>query len=169
MYETGEYIHYGSTGLCRVEEITTLGSSDDERERLYYRLIPMSGQNGVIYTPVDNQKVPMRRALGRAEAEDLIADMPRIELLAIPAGKHAEDAYKAALSSTDCHVWVALIKTLNTRRARRAEQGRRPTSTEERYFREAHERLNTELANAVGIRPGEVDDFIEEKLSAQPV
>ncbi len=167
MYETGEYIHYGSTGLCRIEEITTLDSSDGNSERLYYRLMPIGSNRGLIYTPVDNQKVPMRRALARSEAEDLIAHMPQIEMLSVPSGKHAEDAYKAALSSLDCQVWVALIKTLNSKRAVRAQQGRRPTSTEERYYREAHERLNTELANAVGIMPGEVDDFIEDRLSMQ--
>ncbi len=164
MYKAGDYIHYGSAGLCRVEEVTKLQMSEEDEERLYYRLIPLNGQRSVVYTPVDNQKVPMRRALDKGEAEELIRDMPAIELLAVPVGKHAENAYKEALASIDCRVWVALMKTLVQRRENRAAQGRKATSTEERYYREVHERLIAELGNAVGIRPGEVDEFISKQL-----
>ena len=79
MFKPGEYIHYGSSGLCRVEEITKLNVSGADKDRLYYRLSPMEGQGGVIYTPVDNQKVQMRRVLSTEEAKQLIDSIPDIQ------------------------------------------------------------------------------------------
>ncbi len=165
MFKAGDYIHYGAVGLCRIEEITTLNMSGASQEKLYYHLTPITKSGGAIYTPVDNQKVPMRRALSREEADELLRQMPTLEVLTLPAGnKHAEAMYKDALSSPDCRVWVRLVKTLYYSREARKASGKKATSTQERYYREAQERLDTELANAMGVNPQEVLRFIEESL-----
>ena len=56
MFQPGELVVYGSTGVCRVEEVTRPNLSGADRERLYYRLKPLQ-QDGVIYTPVENRCV----------------------------------------------------------------------------------------------------------------
>lgn len=70
---------YGSTGVCRVLSIDRrqerVGSI--RQERLYYQLKPIY-QGGLIYTPVDNDKVSMRPIISRQEAEDLISEIPTL-------------------------------------------------------------------------------------------
>ena len=164
MFQPGEYIHYATSGLCRVEEITTLQMSGADSARLYYRLTPVYGHGSTIFTPVDNPKVAMRRAMTAKEADALIASIPQIEELAIPEEKHREQSYKDALMSVDCRNWVQVIKTLYNRRQNRLAQGRKVTSTDERYMRSAQERLYTELAVALGKEREEMEDYISSVL-----
>lgn len=162
MYKEGDYIHYGSAGLSRIEELTAMKMSETDEERLYYRLCPVKGRGSVIYTPVDNHKVKMRAALTRSEAQSLLDAWPTIDMLQLPIGKHTEEACKAALASLDSYVWAALIRTLTARRERRLAAGRKVTSTEERYLREARERLYTELAFALDTTDSEVESRIKQ-------
>ena len=78
MFKTGDYIHYSTNGLCRVEEVTTLDFDGADRSRLYYRLVPVEGKGSTIFTPVDNPKVSMRLAMTREEAEELKKAVGRI-------------------------------------------------------------------------------------------
>ena len=165
MFEPGDYIHYSSSGLCRVEEITTLNMSGADQKRLYYRLVPLEGHGSTIYTPVDNQKVPMRRALSMEEASRLIDELPGIDLISIHDEKKREQAYKDALASADCKDWVGLIKTLYGRRNQRLKEGKKVTATEEKYYQAALGRLNAEIALAMGIEKNEVEAFINKRVS----
>ena len=79
MFQAGDLVVYGSTGVCRVEGITQPGTSGADRDRQFYLLKPLQ-QDGVIYTPVDNAKVPMRPVISREEAEArLRSQFPALE------------------------------------------------------------------------------------------
>ena len=167
MFEVGSCIYYATSGLCRVEEITSLDISGADAGRLYYRLVPMDGRGGTIYTPVDNKKVPMRRAMNSQEAGQLIDAMPEIGLLEIPSERLREQTYKEALLSPDCKSWVKMIKTLYKRRKDRYAQGKKDTAIEERYFRSAVERLNSELACALNLDKAVVEQYILERIGSR--
>ena len=66
MFQAGDLLVYGTTGVCRVLSIDRrqerVGST--RQERLYYQLKPIY-QGGLIYTPVDNDKVSMRPIISR--------------------------------------------------------------------------------------------------------
>lgn len=160
MFRPGEYIHYGSSGLCKVEEVTKLEVSWADKDRLYYRLTPLEGQGGVIYTPVDNQKVAMRRALNREEAQELIDSIPAISELWIAEEKQREQNYKQALKSPDCRSWIQIIKTLYMRKQSRIAQGRKITATDEKYLKSAENRLYSELALALGQDKNDMEQYI---------
>ena len=167
MFRTGDYIHYSTNGLCRVEEVTTLDFNGADRSRLYYRLIPVEGKGSTIFTPVDNPKVSMRLAMNRNEAEELIDSMPGIETLWIPDEKAREQRYKSALASQDGRSWVQIIKTLYLRRQDRLAHGRKVTSTDEKYLRAAENLLYTELSMALGIKKEDMETYITDRLERE--
>ena len=78
MFQSGELVVYGSTGVCRVEGYAGPDQPGGDRGRRYYLLKPL-WQDGVIYAPVDSEKVPMRPVMSRMEAEALIDRMPGIQ------------------------------------------------------------------------------------------
>ena len=71
MYQVGELVVYGTTGVCRVEGFGTPDPMD-RSGRQYYQLKPLY-QDGVIYTPVEGGKVPMRPVMS-AEAARALAE-----------------------------------------------------------------------------------------------
>ena len=78
MFQPGDLVVYGSTGVCRVEEITHPNMTGADRNKAYYLLKPLY-QDGVIYTPAENSKVAMRPVISSEEAEELIDLIPTIQ------------------------------------------------------------------------------------------
>ena len=164
MYQKGEYIHYSTNGLCRVDDITTLEMDGADKDLLYYRLTPLEGKGGTIYAPVDSDKVVMRRALTRDEADSLINAMPGISAMTIPEDRNREKSYRQAIASADCRQWTALIKALYQRRKTRQEMGKKVTATEEKYYNSVCQLLYSELGLALGIEPASMEEYITDRL-----
>lgn len=164
MFKPGEYIHHESNGLCRVEEITKLDISGADKDRWYYRLLPLEGLGGVVFTPVDNQKVQMRRAMTEQEAKELIDSIPEVPELWIAEEKQREQKFKQALKSTDCKCWIQIIKTLYLRKQSRIAQGRKITAMDEKYLKSAENRLYAELAIALGREKKDMEAYITKRI-----
>ncbi len=149
MYQIGELVQYGNSGVCRIEEIVQ-GVPGLQKDTRCYLLIPVSGRDGRIYSPVDSGKVKMRRILSSEEVKDLMGKAPQIEELTIVNEKQCESIYKEELYSVDCYRWLGLLKTLYARRAARLEAGKKVTATDERYLKNVEERLKEELSIVIG-------------------
>jgi len=167
MFERGEYIVYGTSGVCRVENITTMKLDGVSAERLYYELVPVGKAGGRIFTPVDSGKTPMRRIMNREEVARLIAQIPEIQTLWVANEKQREENYKACMRTCDCREWVRIIKTLYQRKQERTAQGKKVTATDERYLRMAKECLYSELEIPLGIPKEELEGYITQQIERE--
>lgn len=134
------------------------------KDRLYYILRPDGETEGKIYTPVDNQKMVMRRLLTKEEAEELISEIPEIEMLGIENEKQREDAYKECIRSCQCRELLRMIKTIKFRKRDRLSRGKKATSTDEKYLKTAEENLYTELSMLLNVPKNKMEDYIHEKI-----
>lgn len=164
MFEKGEFIIYGTSGVCQVEDVTTMDMSSVPQDRLFYVLLPDSQKGGRIFVPVDSQKTVMRRILNHEEAMELIERIPDIEELWIGNEKMREETYKACLWSGDCREWIRIIKTLYIRRLKRSAQGKKITSTDERYLHLAEDYLYSELEKALKVPKERMESYITERI-----
>ena len=112
MFEKGEYVVYGSKGVCEITDISTINISGMNREKLYYFLRPVNDRDAKIFIPVDSDKIQMRRILTQEEAESLVDSIPRIGCLWIADEKQREYSYRQAVNGCDCRDWVRILKTL---------------------------------------------------------
>ena len=168
MFEKGEYIVYGHNGICKVEDITHLNLSGVDKGKLYYVLAPLGKKESRIYYPVDREKDGRaRRTITRAEAEQLLSEIPQIGLIEVVNDKMREDIYKQALYSSDCRNWISMVKTLFLRRQDRLRHGKRIASVDERYMKMAEEALYSELAFALDKSKEEMADFIIDRIEHQ--
>ena len=164
MFEIGTYVVYGNTGICRIEDITTLDIPGTDKERLYYVMSPIHEQGSRDYLPVDNTRVVLREVIAPKEALELIDRIPRIEELDIGNEKLREDKYKEMARKSDCESWISIIKTVYLRRQERASQGKKITATDEQYYRLAVEHLYCELGFALDKNPDEIEQFITDRI-----
>ena len=72
MFRVGDFVVYGSNGVCQVQKIGPLESAGMPKDRVYYTLHPQYVKGSTIFTPVDNQKVIIRPVLSREEAMELV-------------------------------------------------------------------------------------------------
>lgn len=164
MFQIGEYIVYGSTGVCVVEKIGSIDVPGMSKDRVYYTLRPCYEKKSTIFTPVDNTKVIMRYVIGKEEALELIDNIHQMGCLVISDEKHREIEYKECFLKCDCKELIKMMNTIYIRRQERLAQGKKVTAKDDRYYHMAEDNLFGELAIALGIEKNEVKDFIKNRV-----
>ena len=166
MYQKGELILYGSTGVCRVTDVVSKKFSRTEPEKLYYILTPLY-QSGTITTPVENGKVFTRPVISRDEAISLIDTIPHIEAEAYHNTnlQQLESHYKQELESHDCRDLLRLTMSTYQKKKEREQAKLKFGAVDRRYMERAEDLLFGELAVALDIEREDVQAFIEERLS----
>lgn len=160
MFEKGEYIIYGRSGICKIEDITHLNLSGADKKRLYYVLAPLNIKGSKVYFPVDKEDANARRLISEKDAWALLDEIEDIPEIWIANEKLREESYRRALNSCDYRQWVAIIKTLYTRRQERLSRGKKMAATDERYLKLAEDALYSELAFVMGKNKAEMEPFI---------
>ena len=164
MFQVGEYIVYGTNGICRVEDVCP-SPFDPSDTRTYYLLVPLNNpMSSTIYTPVDNDRVPMRRLMTKGEIEALIADMPRIELLTVPVEKQRREIYRATIGTLAPHGYVQVIKTVHRRREELTAAHKHFPVTDLEYGRLAKHLLYSECAHVLGLSEENIEEYIHSRI-----
>ncbi|MDD6071420.1 MAG: CarD family transcriptional regulator [Clostridiales bacterium] len=164
MFKVGEYVVYGMNGVCRVEDIGPMSLSGVDSDRLYYTLLPLYTKGSRVYTPVDNQKVVMRRVITKAEVCALMDGWKETVFIEAENDKSREAAYKEALRSCDCKEWIRIIHTTTRRKEERVAQGKKMSACDERYLKLAQDSLFGEFAVSLEIEKSEVESYLEHRL-----
>lgn len=163
MYQTGDMIIYGSTGVCQVKEIV-----DRELEKgvtkPFYVLDPLY-QDGVIMIPVDT-KVFMRPVITREEALELIDRIPTMQPDAYHNSvlRELEEHYCSYLKSHRCEDLIELAMSIYCKKQDLAQQNRKFGAMDERFMKRAEDLLDGELSVALGIEKNEVGAFISARV-----
>ena len=167
MYQAGDLILYGSTGVCRVTEIVAKKLSRTEPEKMHYILDPLY-QAGTITTPVDNTKIFTRPVISRQEALDLIDSIPGLDAQAYHNQnlQQLENHYKQAIGSHDCRDLLLVTMSTYRKKKEREDAKLKFGAVDRRYMERAEALLFGELAVALDIAREQVEEFIQERLTA---
>lgn len=167
MFQPGELLVYGTTGVCRMEGITRLDQTGPNKNKQYYVLKPLF-QDGVIYSPVDHQKVPIRSVITREEADALIDLIPtlQVEACRAPTLQALSQYYQTAIRSHDCKDLMELMMSLYIKRQQAEAQNRHLGMVDERYMKQAERLLHGEFSAALGIPFEEVPDYIAKRVGS---
>ncbi len=167
MFKIGEFVVFGTDGVCMIEDIGALEMEGVAKDRQYYTLSPVgkSGHNR-IFAPVDGKRVVMRRILSLDEAESFVNKLDDIGRLKIPDERKREETYKAVLQSCDYVRITELIKEIYARRKERAAAGKKLPSVDERYFAAAENSLYSELELSLNMDKDELRSYMEKSVSA---
>ena len=164
MYQIGERVVYGQTGVCEIEDIGPLDIHGAKKEKVYYTLHPVY-QNGRIFAPIDTV-VYMRPVITKEEVLNIINRIPDIEkdVYENRNPRLLNEHYKLYLKSGDFIDLIRLVRAIYAKGELAAEKGHKLSQVDENYMKRAEELLHNELACALGIHPEEVKDFITNRL-----
>ena len=164
MFEVGEHIVYGTNGICRVEEICK-SPYDAADTRTYYLLIPVNNpMSSTIYTPVDNERVPMRRLMTREQIDALIAAIPAIETLIVPVEKQRREIYRTTIGTLAPEGYVQVIKTVHRRREELTAAHKHFPVTDLEYGRLAKHLLYSDCAHVLGLAEESMEEYIASRI-----
>lgn len=160
MFEVGDYVVHGNSGICVVKDISPIDMPGAASGRLYYILSTVGNVESRIYSPVDNVKVVLRKILTADEARHIINDIPDIPETEFANEKFVENQYKEMISSCDIRRLISLVKSLRHKQAKRVADGKKITSTDERYLKRAEYGVVSELALSLGMEREEVIEIL---------
>ncbi|MGI6254549.1 MAG: CarD family transcriptional regulator [Acutalibacter sp.] len=164
MFQPGDFVVYGSSGVCRVVKVGALESRAADPSREYYTLQPVF-ESEMIYSPVDSG-VFMRPAMTKEQAQNFIREIPHIQGDVCnernPANLRVH--YEAFLQSHQCRQLVSLIKGIRCKCRETEKKGRKMGQVDQRYRKKAEGLLHGELAIALGIPLDQVESYIQENM-----
>jgi len=145
MFGKGEIVFYENKGVCEVMDVITMNLQGIPKDKLFYVLHPYFTKDDKIFTPIDNDKIIMRKLITKEEVDQLVGEISEIEELIIDNEKMREETYKECIRSCECKQWVRIIKTLKKRRNRRIQDGKKTTASDDRYLKLAENNLYSEI------------------------
>ncbi len=166
MYRVGDLVLYGSTGVCRVEEIKEQQFPTTGEVRLYYVLSPLY-ESCVISVPVDSDKVFIRPIISKEEAKQIIDKMPSTQAPVYHSrvSRELSEHYETLLKSHDCDSLVELTMSIYTKKQSLLHQKRKFGAVDERFLKRAEDLLFGELAAALEIPRDQVQSYIASRLA----
>ena len=149
MFEIGDMVVYGVVGVCEVENIDTppiKGISGD-----YYFLQPVFDSKGIIYSPVDSNKVMIRARNCKKDGE--------------LSEKVTPMQYDEHMKSQDALKLMHLIRALYVIKNERAKDLRKMKSADSRMLLAARKLLYGEFAAVYNLSLDEVAEEMDAFLS----
>ena len=157
MFQVGDAVSYGTSGVCTIAEKKKVCLAGQPCE--CYILKPVYDRTMKICVPCNSQ-VLLERMRTLPSKEEIL------ELLQEPAPEHNNDPevrkerYRQTLQSGDRHALLRMIRDIYTERRHRHAMGKQLSSYEDSALREAQHILHSEVAYTMGIEPQEVPEFI---------
>ena len=164
MYEIGDYVVYGSNGVCKVMAYGLVDHSGIPSDREYYTLRPYYAPNSTIYAPVEGPRMILRPIISKEGALELVESLRSLEVLDVEDDAMRLQGYRRAFLTCDCLELAQVLKTIWKRTQGRMAEGKKATSEDDKYFRMAEECFYGEMAVAMELDKEGVRAHILEKV-----
>lgn len=147
MFQTGDYVMYGKTGVCQIENIGEYSFGESSRPRRYYKLCPVFSKDDVIYAPVDCCG-HMRGVVDREEAKNCISRFHGIKpkIFRSRIQRQVREHYQTMLETYDMEVLLELMKEAYAKRAEAAAHNKKFGQVDEHFLKSAEKLACGELA-----------------------
>ena len=169
MFEVNDYVVCGANGVCKVIDIVEPSINMCSGKGQYYKLQPVYEKESVLYIPIENNKVLMRKIISRDEVDTLIKEIQNVELLSFDSDRECEMKYKEMMRSYDCREYIKIIRTSYLRNKERLSEGKKATCVDERYLKMAEDHLYGEFALILNIAKDKVKEFILNKVEEEQI
>ncbi len=166
MYQVGDLIFYGNTGVCEVKGITTRDAGKANDKELYYVLEPVY-QNCKIFIPVNTTEVFMRPVISKDEAKQLIDTIPtlQVETYEDYTSSQLTECYESLIKTHDCADLIELTMSIYTKKQLAEQKKHKFGAIDDKFMKRAEELLFGELAIALDIPKEKVPEYIAKRVS----
>lgn len=166
MYKENDLVMYGATGVCRVKDIGSPGFAQAEEGKLYYFLEPLY-QSGIIYAPVDNQKVVMRPIMSAEEAREMLARIDEVESAPIVSGsmQHLSQQYQSIIESYSSESLLSLAKSIYRKNMEAEKHRKKLGQIDKRYMKRTEDLVFGEFAAALGEEKDDIAAYVHEHFA----
>ena len=170
MFQIGEVVSYGTTGICSIEDIRMEAlSRAGTKKQEYYILRPISTPTWITYGPTASEVLTakMRRVLSKEQIDEMILSLSGKKLEWIDNPRQRAEAYGQILEKGISAELLALISCLYLEKRARSKGERKFCATDEKLLSSAERIVGEEFSYALNIPPKQVSAYIAEKLGSE--
>jgi len=168
MYQAGQFILYGKTGVCRVEGTTSQPAPKEKATRLYYVLCPLyqSGSILALVENVDSGMIFTRPIMSRDEVQAFIEDLPALKSEPYYNQNLGQlrEHYREQLGSLIGRDLALLIYSIYRKKQEAVTGKRKLGAVDQQFMDKAEGLLYGELAAALDIDRDTVKSYINRTL-----
>lgn len=163
MLKTGQYVLYGSSGVCKVASFEEK-CFDGVHTTEYCVLDPVFEANSVFYIPSASVEAKVRNLLSRDEILSIIERMPQTDPLIIDDHRNRKVIFDQILRCGDYSKLIPMIKLLYNEKEERSSSGKKLAFADQRAMDDAQELMRQEFSVVLGIEKSEVTKYIEDMI-----
>ena len=167
MYQIGEVISYGTTGICTIVDIRMESlSRTGARKQEYYVLQPIATPTCVTYVPTGNAALTgkMRQIMTGEEIDRMIDSVKGQSMEWIEDTRQRAESYQRILSGGISGDLLKLISCLYLEKKNRSKGGRKICVTDEKILASAERMVSEEFAYALQIPEKQVSAYIADRM-----
>lgn len=159
MFKINDYIMYGTTGVCKVSDITKEAIGDFKLKE-YYVLTPIYTNNTIIKVPIDNNKIPMRKIMSKEDISNIIKVISNKDSLWVMDERKRGEEFKSILKSGECEELMTLVKSIYECKNNKNKIGTKVSKNDIEIMQMAEKLINEEFATILNISVDEVPSYI---------
>lgn len=166
-FKKGQYMSYGTNGICLLEDITEMSFARGMEKNLYYILKPAAANASTIFVPVDNDALTakMRPLMTKEEIDSLLLGMKN---KAIPWEKDRQyrtENFHEILVKGVTEELLLMISCIYMKKRELLEQGKKLPATDSNTLKSAERLVEEEFSFVLGIEQESVSKYIRNVLA----
>lgn len=162
MFNVGEAVIYGNTGVCMIEDIR-LEDFLGKKER-YYILKPIYTKGSTIFCPVENVKVTMRKTSTRDELDKALSCSDEPSVSWIENDQQRREHLSGILKKCDLGEIAATVRLLYTKKKEKTDCGKKLHAADEKALADAEKILFGEISYVLELDIDEAKELFENNL-----
>lgn len=168
-FKRGEYVVYGSSGVCLVDDIVEMSFAPQEPKKLYLALKPQTDSNSTVFVPSDNEALcsKMRFVLTKQEIDTILKDSQGLSADWIEDRKDRLMFFKQALSNANPKELITVIHSIYVRDRELAAQNKKLSVTDREVLQSAQRSIREEFAFSLGMDADGVDEYIRSMIELE--
>ena len=164
LYQIGEYVRYGSNGVCLVDDIRemTIAHTRDS----YYILRPIIDRNTTFIIPMHNDALQSRihPVLTCEEVDEIIDSVQDNTMDWIEDRKQRMELFRSMLRVCDPRDILCLRILLAARKRDLLAEGKRLSPSDNNVLKQVVEITDNEFGFALGIPAQDVEEYIRSRM-----
>ena len=167
MFQIGQVVSYGTTGICTIEDIRQESMSrSGTKKQEYYVLRPAATPTCTTFVPTGSAVLTakIRPVMNKEQIDAMIDAVDREPLPWIEDPRRRAEAYQQVLSAGISSQLLKLIGCLYLEKQSRSKQGKKFCATDEKILSGAERMVSEEFSYALQISPKQVAPYIAQRM-----
>ena len=162
----GEYVVYGTNGICLVEDIKMMRFALDAEKDPYCILKPASNGSSTIYVPLNNEKLmgKLRPIMTKEEIDSLLLGMRDKEISWDSDRRNRTERFHDILINGVTQKLLLMIRCIYMKKRELITAGKNLSATDENTLKSAEKLVEEEFSYALGISADDVTAYIRKLL-----